>query len=171
LNPGEFASLCVGTDTLVPVAARKDIALPRIDTARRSDARLPILAYSDESGLGRILRTLLGKALNEVRTELIFTAHLAGVLKTMALEGRGIAWLPVSLVEAELHTGSLVQAGTADWIVPVEIRLFRRHSVETPAVDTFWEIVKSTTQSEKERPQTPSKVRSRKSSLSRKKFA
>ncbi len=32
----------------------------------------------------------------------VFTAHLASVLKTMALEGRGLAWLPESLVRGAL---------------------------------------------------------------------
>ena len=166
LNRVEFASVRVGEDTLIPVAARKDLALPRIGSARAADRRLPVLTYSDESGLGRILRRLLTEALNEIRAEAVFTAHLAAVLKAMALEGRGVAWLPASLVEDELQNGSLVQAGSVDWCIPVEIRLFRCSSVEKSAVETFWETVMSTTKAEGAGPARP-KVRLRNSSSTR----
>lgn len=63
---------------------------------------MPLLVYSEESGLGRIMRTLIGAGLNSVGAEVIFTAHLAVVLKTMALEARGIAWLPQSLIKCAL---------------------------------------------------------------------
>jgi DNA-binding transcriptional LysR family regulator len=170
LSHGEFASVRVGADTLVPVVARKELALPRMGTARGADARLQILAYSDESGLGRILRTLLGEALNEIRAEVVFTAHLAAVLKTMALEGRGVAWLPASLVEDDLRNGSLVQAGAVEWSLPVEIRLFRRSSVEKPAVETFWETVIGARQIEGAVRHSLVKVRLRNSSPARQHF-
>jgi DNA-binding transcriptional LysR family regulator len=71
----------------------------------------------------------------------VFTAHLAVVLKTMALEGRGIAWLPQSLIREELGDGRLLAAGGRDWQIPVEIRLFRRREPEAAAAEAFWEIV------------------------------
>ena len=41
----------------------------------------------------------------------VFTAHLASVLKSMALEGRGLAWLPQSLVREDLDAGRLEVVG------------------------------------------------------------
>jgi hypothetical protein len=41
----------------------------------------------------------------------------------MALEGRGIVWLPLSLIEAELRDGRLIEAGRRAWTIEVEIRL------------------------------------------------
>src|SRR5262249_8703701 len=81
LNRVEFASVRLGRDPLFPVAARKALPLPILGSARVADRRLPILTYSDESGLGRILRRLLAEELNEIRAEIVFTAHLAAVLK------------------------------------------------------------------------------------------
>ena len=97
-----------------------------------------MLAYSTESGLGRIVRAVLGARLEELATNVVLTAHLATVLKTMALEARGIAWLPASLIEAELAQGSLLPVGDGSWKVPLEVRLFRTAGQLPRAAEMFW---------------------------------
>ncbi len=49
---------------------------------------------------------------------------MADVLKRISLEGEGIAWLPKSLIEAELKSGALVAGGSA-WTMELELRVFR----------------------------------------------
>ena len=61
-------------------------------------------------------------------------------LKAMALEGRGLAWLPQSLVADELRAGTLVPAGPAAWDVPVEIRLYRQRTEMSDAAEAFWRL-------------------------------
>jgi len=142
LDPAAYRSLRVGTDTLLPVSA------PQVGSARAGKPRhaldgvgrerVPLLAYSAESGLGRVLRALRGEALEKIRAEPVFTAHLATLLKSMAVEGRGVAWLPRTLIEDELRDGRLVPAGAPAWAIEVEIRLFRRQASELPAAEAFW---------------------------------
>ena len=67
-----------------------------------------------------------------MNAETVFTAHLATLLKSMALGGRGVAWLPRALISNELRDQHQVSAGGAAWTVPVEIRLFRRRMRERP---------------------------------------
>ncbi|MGH6627940.1 MAG: LysR substrate-binding domain-containing protein [Burkholderiaceae bacterium] len=138
LDPSNYRSLKIGTDALVPVTAADASGRPLHRLSKVGQGRVPVLAYSAESGLGRLVRALRGAALEEARVETVFTAHLATVLKTMALQGRGLAWLPMSLIEDELRDGRLVEAGEADWRVEVEIRLFRRQAAEPPAAEAFW---------------------------------
>ena len=87
--------------------------------------------------MGRILRaariTDAAPALDTV-----FTSHLAAVLRTMALDGRGIAWLPQSLIDADLAAGRLRRAGDAAWEVAIEIRLFRPRARLSEAAEQFW---------------------------------
>jgi DNA-binding transcriptional LysR family regulator len=54
-----------------------------------------------------------------------FESDMADVLKRISLEGEGIAWLPKSLIEAELKSGTLVAAGGATWTMELELRVFR----------------------------------------------
>ena len=78
-----------------------------------------------------------------MNAETVFTAHLAKLLKSMALDDRGVAWLPRTLISDELRDQRLVSAGGAAWTVPVEIRLFRRHMRELPAAERFRDAVRA----------------------------
>ncbi len=137
LDAEAFRSTAIGADTLVPVCAPGPKGKPRYPLARGA-ARVPLLAYSPESGLGRVVRALRAEALEKLNAEPVFTAHLATLLKAMALEGRGVAWLPQSLIADEVGQRRLIEAGPATWRIPIEIRLFRRQAAELPAAEAFW---------------------------------
>jgi len=141
LDASVFRSLCVGTDTLLPVCAPARGGKPRHPLDAGGRERVPLLAYSAESGLGRVVRALRGDALEKARAEPVFTAHLATLLKSMALDGRGVAWLPRTLIEDELRDARLVEAGARHWAIEVEIRLFRRQASELPVAEAFWRAV------------------------------
>lgn len=132
-----FTSIRVGRDALRPVCAPDAGGRPRHRLAAGRE-RVPVLAYSQESGLGRILRGMRGADFEKIRAEPVLTAHLATVLKTMALDGRGIAWLPESLVRDELQRGLLVAAGDEAWSIDMEIRLFRSAAPLPRVAEAFW---------------------------------
>nr|WP_315431727.1 LysR family transcriptional regulator [uncultured Albidiferax sp.] len=140
LDPEGFNSVRVGTDTLLPVCAPDAAGKPRYLLSHTRKTAVPLLAFSAESGLGRIVRALRGEALDKAHAEPVCTAHLATFLKSMALEGRGVAWLPLSLIEDELREGRLVHASQRSWWVEVEIHLFRRTSAEPAAAEAFWRV-------------------------------
>lgn len=141
LDPAGYRSTVVGADQLLPVSAPDKAGRPRhaLGAGKKGgSARLPVLAYTAESGLGRVVRTMLGGALEQAHVEPVFTAHLASVLKTMALDGRGVAWLPAQLIADELASGRLVEAGGAAWRAALEIRLVRSSGALPPAAEAFW---------------------------------
>jgi DNA-binding transcriptional LysR family regulator len=137
LRGPEFEFLHLGDDTLIPVSAtdHSGQALHHLDAER-----VPILAYSMESGLGQIVRAQLGLALSAAKFELVFTAHHAVLLKTLTLEGRGIAWLPHSLVKEELATNRLLIVGADQWRVGVGIRLIRSTPSLNSAALAIWRM-------------------------------
>lgn len=133
----------VGQDTLLPVAAAQADGTPvfHLDGAPAKDD-LPILAYHPSAGLGRLLQAGLRSRLGgDAPHRTVFSAHHAVVLKTMALEGRGIAWLPRSLVAAELQSGQLAVAGGDDWALDVQIRLYRQPGEMTASAEALWSLV------------------------------
>ena len=65
-------------------------------------------------------------------------SHLAATLMTMAREGHGIAWLPLTMSEEALSRGQLVRAGPEESDIPVEIRLFRALDCRNRAADELW---------------------------------
>jgi DNA-binding transcriptional LysR family regulator len=128
----------VGADVLVPASAPGADGAARFDLGPRRASRVAILAYSAESGIGRLVRALRGPALESMHADVVFTAHLASVLRTMALDGRGIAWLPRTLIADDLAAGRLVAVGDAAWSIPVDIRLFRQRAAMHPSAERFW---------------------------------
>lgn len=131
LDAGPFRSVRVGDDVLMPVAAPDAAGQPRFALA---DAAAPLLAYSPESALGRIVEAAGATTVLDT----VFTSHLATVLRAMALDGRGIAWLPQSLIAEDLARSTLVRAGGPERDAPVEIRLFRAKARQSPAAEAFW---------------------------------
>lgn len=140
----EFVFACIGQDCLAPVTAPRADGQPQHALEAGPDSAseaLPVLLYSQESGLGQILRKQLPAVFDISRFQPAITSHHAVLLKTMALEGRGIAWLPVSMLAAELADGRLVRAGGDDWAVPVDIRLFRAEAPLPAAAEAIWSRV------------------------------
>lgn len=138
LDTDAYMSCKVGTDALLPVS-KPDAAGAPIHVLRGSDREpVSVLHYAEPSGLGRILRAVLLPRLEDVPTETIFIAHLASVLRTMVLDGRGLAWLPQSLIEDDLRGGRLVAAAAHEWAVPLEIRLYRERQLVGRAAERFW---------------------------------
>jgi len=134
LEAGAFRSARVGGDVLVPVTA------PRSGHTLSSGTPLPHLAYSHESGTGRIVTAARAAFPAPLRLDTVFTSHLAAVLRTLARDGRGVAWLPESLIADDLAQGTLTRAGDERWNIPVEVRLFRPRARQSPAAETFWTI-------------------------------
>jgi LysR family transcriptional regulator, hypochlorite-specific transcription factor HypT len=73
--------------------------------------------------------------------EPVFTSHLAATLLTMAREGHGVAWLPLTLADEDLTRASLVRAGPERFDIPIEIRLFRSFDCRNHVADELWELL------------------------------
>jgi DNA-binding transcriptional LysR family regulator len=138
LDAEPYRSARIGEDLLIAVSAPDEEGNARYQLARQGGPAVPVLQYTEESGLGRIMRAVIGRRLEAVPAQAVFTAHLASVLRTMVLDGRGIAWLPQTLVEDDIDQGRLVAAASNDWEVPLEIRLYRDSELLGKAANAFW---------------------------------
>ncbi|NPC58717.1 LysR family transcriptional regulator [Caenimonas soli] len=143
LDAEPYLSAQVGQDQLVPVSAPNKQGKPQHRVGGRTSGEVPVLQYTAESGLGRIARAVVGSRLESVPVRVAFTAHLASVLRPMALDGRGVAWLPQTLVEDDMAAGRLVAAAGDDWNIPLEIRLYRDRRPVGSAAEAFWRTVVS----------------------------
>lgn len=127
----DFRSIAVGRDALVPVAS------PALLAAHGQSA-LPYLAYTSESGMGRILAAAFASAGRSPPADPTFSSHLASVIAAMAREGRGMAWSPLSLVSEDLEAGRLVRVDAPGGEVEMAIRLVRPKARQSPAAEALW---------------------------------
>jgi len=138
LEGADFRSIVLGADTILPVSGRDAAGGPLHELPGTPEAPVPHLAFSAESGMGRIIAA--AEAPPAVLRP-VFTSHLAIALKALALDGRGVAWSPLSLVAEDLLPGgALVRAGPSTWDIPIEIRLFRPVARMSPAAEAFWDV-------------------------------
>jgi DNA-binding transcriptional LysR family regulator len=139
LDRAAFQSVCLGLDVLVPVAAADANGRPQHILPGTPEAPVPHLAYNDKSGLGRIIAAAWARTDRPLFLRPVFTSHLAIALKTLALDGRGVVWSPLSLIADNLApAGALVRAGDERWDIPIEIHLFRPRARQAAFAEAFW---------------------------------
>lgn len=141
LDQSKYLSVRLGRETLLPYSkCDPDTRQPLWQAT--GGKKFPFLAYSAESGLGRILSNT--SQVNRARRgmEFAFTADLAATLLAMVRAGDGIAWLPETLAAPDVEAGRISLAAAEDsalWI-PIDIRLFRPAARMSRAVEALWEI-------------------------------
>lgn len=74
-----------------------------------------------------MVELILGDAKTPLHLDPRYETDMAEGLKMMALEGRGVAFLPASAVTRELKQKLLARADndSAEWEIEMEIRLYR----------------------------------------------
>ncbi|MEO3434459.1 LysR family transcriptional regulator [Inquilinus sp. CAU 1745] len=140
LDPERFASAVVATDVLLPLSAPDGEGRPLWPLTGKPGAPARRLAYSPESGLGRIVAANRPSG-GDAWPEPAFISHLAATLLSMARAGEGVAWLPRTLAEHDLETGHLVEAGDETLHIPLQIRLFRPIARQSATAEALWEAV------------------------------
>ncbi len=136
-----FPSARLGGDTLVAVCAPDAHGQPEWSIPGTTKRSIRVLSYSPESGLGRILAAHQSAASVISGAETVFTSHLAVTLMTMAREGHGVAWLPMTLADDDLKSGRLIRAGSDANDISVDIRLFRSPDCRSHAADQLWSVL------------------------------
>ena len=134
-----FQSLLVGRDILVPVCspdAESRLVWPLPSTPERP---VRLLAYSQSSGLGRILVAHPRQGRNRRPGNGLYLPSRRDTAG-YGREGHGIAWLPLTIAEEDLTSGRLVRAGPEQFDIPVEIRLFRAPDGHNNASDELWNL-------------------------------
>ncbi|WLS79640.1 LysR family transcriptional regulator [Erwinia pyri] len=145
LDMGRYFSVRVGTDWLKPYSSampgnQGEAAKPRWSVENKKP--FPLLSYSNESGLGRIIASTASVNRRKRGMEVVFTSDLAATLQVMVRSGDGVAWLPDSLAALEVSNGTLCPAASeqSDLCIPVEIRLYRPAGKLSRAAEELWTI-------------------------------
>jgi DNA-binding transcriptional LysR family regulator len=142
LDPSQFRSVRVGDDVLLPLSAPAPgggVPLHRLPGS--AEAPVACLSYRPESLLGRIVAEVGASSPVKPSLKDAFSADGAKLLVTMALDQRGMAWLPRSVIEDELASGRLVRAGGEEWDIPIEIHVFRPNARLTRTAEELWALV------------------------------
>lgn len=135
-----FLCLSLGRTELRPVCAPDASGMPLFRPDQSEP--VPILGYSPAAFMGRQVNGLLRVIDDLPRFQPVMESSLTNLLKVMALNGSGIAWLPGYAIVDELASGQLV-----DFVSPekrqeywgsVEIKLYRNDVRLHAGAEQFW---------------------------------
>lgn len=138
-DPERNPSKVIGHDAVLPVCLPTADGRPRwrLDEA---EAPIPFLGYTPDTFLGRVVELALRRGpASGLPLDLRYENAMAEALKTAALAGLGLAWLPLTAVADDLASGRLVPAGGEAWQVSFEIRLWRGGDLSRPLLRAVWD--------------------------------
>lgn len=150
LDSQRYEGLKLGHEFIRPYARADAFGKPVHVLPGSAAKPVPFLSYSSSASLGRIVDKLLGDGPAPVHLFRRFEGDLAEGLKTMAVHGHGVAWLPESAARREVKDGVLTLAiessgegegevpGAAAWCGVMDIRIYRDRGNKRPAVERIW---------------------------------
>ncbi|MCA6217052.1 LysR family transcriptional regulator [Ideonella sp. B7] len=147
LSADRYDMLCLGYETLAPFAKAGPDGEPLFRLPGTPRQPVPFLSYASGAYLARLVEQVLKRASQPAHLDPIYETDMAEGLKAMALEGHGLAFLPVSSVRKELRARRLVPAGTPDDELTMEVRIYRerpggsRHA--KPVAQEVWDFLQA----------------------------
>ncbi|OED44266.1 hypothetical protein ACH42_08020 [Endozoicomonas sp. (ex Bugula neritina AB1)] len=107
---------------------------------------VPLLRYSPAAYMGRQVNSLLRCIESPQRFMPVMESSLTNLLKEMALQGDGVAWLPDYAIKEELSNGRLVnfveQEQHVEYWGEVEVLLYRNDARLHSGAERFWKSLK-----------------------------
>lgn len=133
-----FKNLCLGQGDFLLVSVTDSQGKAKFTPKTDS---VPILRYSSESYSARLIEQKQPE-LTTLNTYPVFEASMCQLHKEMALRGKGIAWLPDTLIQQELTNSQLVAIDPEQYRIPYQIRLYRNGSPLHNDAETVWSTLK-----------------------------
>jgi DNA-binding transcriptional LysR family regulator len=109
LDPDRFEMVVLGKEVLAPFAKVSEAGQSCFVLPTTPQNSTPYLAYASGAYLGRVVDFLLTDIKTAMHLNRVYETDMAESLKAMALEGHGVAFLPLSSVQKEVRDQKLVQ--------------------------------------------------------------
>ena len=146
LSPDRYEMLSLDHETLAAFA-KADAQGQPIFRLVAGGTPVPLLAYASGAYMGHMVEQIIRQMAVAPALETTYETDMAEGLKAMALEGHGLAFLPVSSVRQELKSQRLVAAappGVGE--LTMEVRLYRERPEVArhvkPAAQALWDFLK-----------------------------
>ena len=128
LDAARYEMVSLGEELIAPFVRPDAQGDPLFRLPGRPGALLPYLGYAPGAYLGQVVDLLLKQSSVAIHLDRVYETDMAEGLKAMALEGHGIAFLPLSAVKKELRAKKLVSAvpaGMTGMQIAMDVRAYR----------------------------------------------
>jgi len=140
LAPEQFERFVVGEEVLRPYASPafiEKMPAPWPGTRRNP---IPLLGYSTGVYLGRMADVIVENAPETLHSSKIFESELGDVLRSMAIGGHGVAFLPECCLEYT-SPNALVPLGGKPWTLPLSVIAYIDRNSRRAAIQRFAKIL------------------------------
>ena len=148
LDPERYEMVSLGQEVLAPFVKASAAGEPEFSLPGRAGQPLPYLGYAPGAYLGRVVDLILKQSSTAIHLDRVYETDMAEGLKAMALEGHGIAFLPLSAVRKELRAKKLVSAG-GNLEMTMDVRLYRARPTSKEAAKShaqaLWTYLQTST--------------------------
>ncbi len=131
LDASRYEVLTLGQETLAPYVRPGLDGRPLYTLPGSAAEPLPYLGYAPGAYLGRVAELILKESPVPLHLDRVYETDMAEGLKAMALEGHGVAFLPLSAVKKDLRARRLVSAAPQE-LAPLQITMDVRICRERP---------------------------------------
>ena len=128
LDADRYEMVSLGEEVVAPYVKPDASGAPMFQLPGRPGQTLPYLGYAPGAYLGQMVELILKQSGTAIHFDRVYETDMAEGLKAMALEGHGIAFLPLSAVKKDLRAKKLVGAappGLAGLHITMDIRAYR----------------------------------------------
>ncbi|MCC7151506.1 MAG: LysR family transcriptional regulator [Rubrivivax sp.] len=145
--PADRYDMCsLGSETLAPYARAGVDGQALLRLPALPGVAVPFLGYAPGAYMARLVDVILKQAQPTPLLEKVYETDIAEGLKAMALEGHGLAFLPISSVQRELDEGRLVRAAASgSFELTMDIRAYRARPGTTrhtkPLAAALWDFL------------------------------
>ncbi|MGQ7114325.1 LysR substrate-binding domain-containing protein, partial [Escherichia sp. TWPC-MK] len=75
---------------------------------------------------------------SELSFSTFFVSSMSELLKQVALDGCGIAWLPEYAIQQEIRSGKLVVLNRDELVIPIQAYAYRMNTRMNPVAERLW---------------------------------
>lgn len=133
-----FPYLVVASERGIPVSVPDEAGNP-VHSLFQSSHAVDYLSYRSHSFFANALPEVLRRG--NFRLNTVYESALSAALLAAVRIGLGVAWIPESLMAAELADGTLVRAGPESYDLQLEVRMYGAKDLETRLKKRFWREV------------------------------
>jgi DNA-binding transcriptional LysR family regulator len=128
LDADRYDMVILGEEVVAPYVKPDAQGHPLYELPGKAGRPLPYLGYAQGAYLGQMVELILKRCSAPIHFDRVYETDMAEGLKAMALEGHGIAFLPLSAVQKDLRAKKLVSAAPPelkDLEITMEVRAYR----------------------------------------------
>ncbi|TBR41761.1 LysR family transcriptional regulator [Marinomonas agarivorans] len=139
LDSETYEHITIATETLIPYSTKSEDGTAKYQLPGSKRRSIPFVSYTEGSFLQPVINHHVQRQRQVAHLQTLSENLHSVSIKAMIKEGFGVGWLPARLMADNLEYGKVAIAGSEEWHIPLEIRLYKSKFNQSANVMTLWQ--------------------------------